>query len=244
MSLERRLLAWNEKRGTVEALHRAITEHPDWRVLQDADGGFCPLVDEHGQRWVTLFSTDDALYEFKRKNGFEPEKVGRAPGYVVFKTMLDGAHGVQLNPDTPMAIHFTVQTHGEQLERWGDAIFAEQVLADPGMVDDPFKVYREFQGYQVLVVTAADGSETVAMAPDDKGRHLVAVFTAKDTVKAFARAEAKRLKGSLRVLYFSGTKLFTTLQQRQMDGIVFNCSGPIAPRAFQPEFAAKVLSGV
>jgi hypothetical protein len=243
MSLERRLLAWNEKRGDVEALHRAITEYPDWRVLEDADGGFSPLVDEHGQRWLTLFSTDDALYEFRRSSGFEPARVGRTPGYVAFKTMLEGVHGVQLNPDTPIAIHFTLAEHGEQLERWGNAVFVEQALADPGMVSDPFKVYRNFQNYQVVVVKAEDGTETVAMAPDDKGRRLVAVFTATDTVQAFIRARSSRLGGTLRVLHFSGTKLFTTLQQREMDGIVFNCSGPIPARAFQPAFAEKVLAG-
>jgi hypothetical protein len=38
------------KRGNVEALHRAIEEYPDWRVLEDKNGGTSPLVDEHGKR--------------------------------------------------------------------------------------------------------------------------------------------------------------------------------------------------
>ncbi len=244
MSLERRLLAWNEKRGDVEALHRAITEHPDWRVLEDKDGGTSPLIDEHGKRWLTLFSNDDALYEFKLSSGYKPEKVGRTPGYVALKTMLDDVTGVQLNPDTPTAIHFTLADHGEQLERWGNSVFVEQTLADPGMVEDPFRVYREFGGYMVVVVKAKDGTETVAMAPDDKGRKLVAVFTAPDTVRAFVDQNKSRLAGSVRVLHYTGAKLFKTLTSRQMDGIVFNCSGPIVPRAFQASFAEKVLTGV
>ena len=243
MSLQRQLLAWNEGRGDVESLHRAITEHPDWRVLESAEGGFTPLVDEHGQAWVTLFVDDDALYEFTQATGYTPERVGRAPGYVVFKTMLDGAHGVQLNPHLPMALHFTMAEHGSQLARWGDAVFVEQVLADPAMVDDPFAVYRNYGGYQVVVVKGSDGAERLAMAPDARGRQLVAIFTANDSAQAYVQANRARLPGTPRVLHFSGSKLFSTLEKRQMDGMVFNCSGPIPPRAFQPAFAAKVLQG-
>ena len=80
------------------------------------------------------------------------------------------------------------------------------------------------------------------MAPDTKGRALAAVFTADDAYDAFA-PDAKAQAGAdpVQRLQLSGVALFNILQKLQIDGIVFNCAGPVTPVAFAAAFTRVVL---
>jgi ABC-type enterobactin transport system permease subunit len=102
---------------------------------------------------------------------------------------------------------------------------------------------RDYQAY-VLAVVRHEGRPRLLMAPDQKGRVLAAVFTASDAFEAFGPdAKARSGGDEVQEMRLDGRRLFTVLQAMQLDGIVFNCAGPVAPVAFAAAFAKIALEG-
>jgi len=94
----------------------------------------------------------------------------------------------------------------------------------------------------LLAVVNLDGSYQLALAPDDKGRRLAAVFTYDDAFEAFLpEGEALHAEGQLLQVELAGPKLFEQLAQMSLDGLVFNCRGPARPIAFAQPFIAAIL---
>lgn len=240
MSVEHELLGYKEGTTGINALLRALMEHPTWLVARNADGSFTARADEDGNPWLTLFHSPDAEAEYTAATGHSLTHRGIIAGYAAAIGLTDGMAGVDFDPESPVALHLPASEF-DTLHAWARAIQLERVLADPSEVDDPFVLYHAFERYYVVVADYGDG-ERVVMAPDPKGRTLFAVFTALDAVQAFLRDRGATVGTNPRVLTFSGAKLFGSLAQRELDGIVFNCAGPTRPKAFQTGFVHEVLA--
>ncbi len=86
-----------------------------------------------------------------------------------------------------------------------------------------------------------DSGPNLMLAPDARGRTLAAVFTAEDALEAYLKEMGANGKRGLEPLTIAGPRLFDLLPRISLDGFVFNCCGPVSPRAFAAAFARRVI---
>ncbi|MBN1954246.1 MAG: hypothetical protein JW900_04260 [Anaerolineae bacterium] len=146
---------------------------------------------------------------------------------------------VNVNPFTALAIHYK-QHQLPMLLRWAKAVELELALHDPAMADQLFALLRDFAHYQIVLRQVGEGYQMV-LAPDDQGRRLAAVFTADDTLDAFMAWAAPQFDFQPLILTLGGRDLFAQLRNAPVDGVVFDCKGPVPPRAFARELAEHIL---
>lgn len=244
MNIEQTLMQWHEGQGKQHALLRALATHDQWLLPRTPTGSFAAREDDDGRPFLTMFHSAEAEAEYSVNTGHGIAHRGVMAGYAAFIGLLDQVQGVDIDPNTPLAMHFKADQL-DALRHWGRTIQVEKALTKPGEVEgDPLVLIRNFRGYRVVVADRGEGEE-VALAPDTRGRRLMAVFTALDAVELYAAKNPHRVGSSWRVLTFSGEKLFSTLKEREHDGIVFNCNGPEGTiAAFQRAFATEVLAHV
>ncbi|HNH47941.1 MAG TPA: hypothetical protein PKY30_12930, partial [Myxococcota bacterium] len=123
--------------------------------------------------------------------------------------------------------------------RWGRALRVEELLA--GRSPAPLSLLRNFEGWWIVMRELPDGRTQLSMAPDPKGRRLAALFTAEDCRDAYVKIAGAALGEKPLLLMLTGQQIFERLVALPLDGIVFNCMGPVSPKAVHPAFAAEVL---
>jgi len=84
-----------------------------------------------------------------------------------------------------------------------------------------------------------EDEQYVALAPDGRGRKIAAIFTAEDALDQFLENHPKPNR---RPVPIAGEALFIAIRKMPLDGMVFNCSGPVKPRLFPLSFAAEILN--
>lgn len=200
--------------------------------------------DSEGVSRLYLFSDGEAFNAFRRAVG-EAEASQHfltTSGAWIFQLPLDAFDAIEIDPVSPWQISYRKEQF-PALRAMAEAITVEQALialragqAQPGMIT----LVRDYEHY-LLAAYDRGGEYTLALAPDDKGRELAAVFTAADNFAAFLSArEGAQAVEQLLQLELAGPKLFAQLGQMQLDGLVFNCSGPARPVAFALAFAKVV----
>jgi hypothetical protein len=86
------------------------------------------------------------------------------------------------------------------------------------------------------------GGTQISLAPDARGRRLVAICTAPDALDALLEAWGPSTPAQIAEL--DGDALFALVCQQDIEGLVFNPAGPLHPRAFSRDFAFRCrLSG-
>lgn len=124
-------------------------------------------------------------------------------------------------------------------------------------VKEPFSRLRDFSSFLTVCAgghgqPSADGdapaggsSLMLALAPDEGGRRLAAAFTAQDALQLFiVSRESVRGSDDLVSVRLTGRELFEQIAAgSELDGVVFNPSGPGQPVALSREVADLVLSG-
>jgi hypothetical protein len=225
------------------ALPRILATHPRWHVpMQGPNGQPGRLLvqqSDEGKRYVQLFTDAQAAHDCIAQVG--AGKVGAhfadLPGAAVFQGLDPELDYVDINPLSPSKIHYTKEQI-PMLVAWGTAVAIEQTLAE---FDDSEQALSRLKHHRPFFVVASEheGRPSLMMAPDDEGRRLAAVFTAEDTRDAFLKRATAALQKTLgvvpRVLELSGQELCRLLINVPLDGIVFNCLGPVPPTAFSAE---------
>lgn len=208
--------------GEQRALYRRLVSHPDWLAYVGRFGPFHLRSPQNG--WVTLFSTkeDLALAQAQSK---EPIQTALMSGFEPFALHLEARAGVCIDPASPGAIHFK-EHQLVHLQEWGRGAWVERLLraqrADP-WVSQPL---LDFSPY--LVPVTGKGSATRYMdGVDAYGRSGMALFTLEDALHRYLRQQSEETQQQLRVLKFSGKKLFRFLgPQGQPRSVVLNAAGP------------------
>ncbi|MEL6346410.1 MAG: hypothetical protein AAFV53_25090 [Myxococcota bacterium] len=222
-------------RGDLNSAHllRALVTHGHWRMLsQEEDGRHRPLlrmVDD--ERWLQLFTDDAAMREHLATVGPDAQ----APGWVettgewIFGNLGEDLAGVDINPQLPEAVHYG-RDQLEMLRAWSRALAVERALRDQTGDADTVTLLSEAR-YQLAFIEDAPGQAQLALAPDPQGRQLVAVFTAPDAAVTFVEAAGRALGKAIKLQEVPGHRLFPQLGRMSIDGIVFNCLGPVDPVA-------------
>lgn len=247
---------WRAKQLASAPLLRVLAEHDAWQIaLADTSPAasdtpiFDLFLDSAGRKQLFLFETQLAYDEFLEKTGRGVGHVISVPGFALFQTDLSSIDALTINPLGTNTLTLTRDQY-ERMSYLGGAVFIEQVLLrlrqGAAQADDVGHVKRFGRYWLALqdpTEQAPDVVRGIALAPDDQGRRLAAIFTAQDGFDAFAEWWATtRQPGELKVSVLPGVTLFVALAQQNLDGLVFNCEGPPDPIAFGLAMAQIVMN--
>jgi len=173
-----------------------------------------------------------------------------AAGTREMRLVFGGAESVLVLTDDEVA-HFRTFLQVTVVERLLALIREND--AELHQLDDPFGRLRDFDSF--LTVCAGGHAQTdahtplkMALAPDtssEQPRRLAAVFTAQDALQLFVVSrESARASDDLVSVRLTGRELFSQVADNaELDGVVFNPSGPAEPVALARDVAAAVLDG-
>ena len=200
--------------------------------------------DDAGVSRLYLFSSGEAYGAFQQATGAEPtgQHFLTTTGVWILRLPLDHFDAIEIDPASPWQISYR-QEQFAALRAMAEAVEVERALAalrmgqaQPGMIP----LVRNYEHYLLAALDRGQGVG-LALAPDDKGRQLAAIFTAPDNFATFLDEHNPLRDGQLLQLELAGPTLFAQLGQMQLDGLVFNCRGPAQPVAFALPFASVVL---
>jgi hypothetical protein len=250
---------WREQKVNGSGLLRGVVSHPKWTVFLsdqaaqevEADRTLSALqihVRPDGQKWLMLFSSSETLDVYVKANAKAlpaGQRFLTILGTWIFKLDLGDIDRIWIDPFNAHDI-FYERSQFALLREMADAVQVEEALLGLRQGNAPpnaLQHAREYKKY-VVMVKFTEGKSGMVMAPDNKGRRLAAIFTTMEAFEVFAR-EVKDAFGDveLRLLPFDGVGLFKTLEGMNLDGFVFNCSGPATPVAFAQRAAAIFLNG-
>lgn len=257
-SIAEAVAAWQQQKISGSALMREIVSYKQWSVpvSEEAagevlrEGVLSRLMfhqDQEGISRLSIFSDGPAYVRFCQAVG-EADSTRQTflgvTGTWLFQLPLDAIDIISIDPATPPDIHYRKEQF-PRLRSLAEAIDVEEALAalrsGENTTEGMLKLVRDYSGYLIAVHQTGD-SNSLALAPDSQGRALAAVFTFEDAFEAYY-PEGKQMypEGELLALSLSGEELFTQLQEMNLTGMVFNCSGPTRPVAFAAPFAQVVL---
>ena len=227
------------------ALLRLFLDHADWHVpaARDARGqiALLRLKDGAGRRYLFLCTDRQAYADCLATVGAGAlgEHFITTAGDELFANLPDEVDVIRINAYSPPELRY----RGDQipaLRQWARAVKVERTLATP---QPDLSLVKCFDAFYVVTQRLEGEGRALTLAPDKRGRKLAAVFTAPDTLDAFLRDQGDGgLKFEPQTVRTSGEILFDDLQSLPIDGIVFNCAGPVAPRLFVAGFAKAVMA--
>ncbi len=227
------------------ALLRLFLDHAGWHVpaARDEDGqiALLRLKDGAGQRYLFLCTDRQAYADCLATVG--AEALGAhfitTAGDALFANLPDEVDVIRVNAYSPPELRY----RGDQipaLRQWARAVKVERTLATP---QPDLGLVKRFDAFYVVLQRLEGEGRALTLAPDKRGRKLAAVFTAPDALDAFLRDQGDGgLKFEPVTVKTPGHILFDDLQHLPIDGIVFNCAGPVAPRLFVAGFAKAVMA--
>lgn len=217
---------------------RALVEHPSWSVtVTTTENGPQPLlVSSPEGLWLLAFSqsSDQERWASSAQAG---NLVLDINGRGLVQMLTDRLVGLDLEVGTPFASHYKREQF-PILRMWGQAATVEAIVRGE-QVQDAWNLLRSYSGYHVLL--RQNDSRSMVLAPDSQGRKLAAVCAAPDTFAALEEQVRTQLGEVVLDLQLDGKTLFEQLSQMPLDGIVFNPSGPVPPKALAAAFAKLVL---
>jgi len=219
---------------------RHLVQHPSWhvpsRIAADGSSGLWMFPGSAGEWWVCAFSSKQAMDAYAQANKLTiGDNFFVTAGGSLARNIPGGARGVGLDLASPHGMALYAQDL-PLLAEFGQAVRVEEILQGNSKRDNQFELLRNYPGYRFCW----QGSQLM-MAPDNQGRRLAAVFTAEDTYQAFRARHGASVPPHTKV---DGKTLFEQLRIAPIDGIVFNCAGPIPPKAVAHAFSDATLKGV
>ncbi len=218
------LKQWKIGRISESALLRVAVAQPWYVAARVGPEGPMPVLE--GNR-LRLAATPEGLDLYLE-----------LPGPALFAGLPEGLAGVELAAGSPAALLLD-PAKLSVWRRWGRALLVEDLIA--GRSKAPLATLRNFDGWWIVMRELPDGRTQLSMAPDPKGRRLAALFTAEDCRDAYVKIAGAALGEKPLLMMLTGQQIFERLVALPLDGIVFNCMGPVSPRAVHPAFAAEVL---
>ena len=229
-------------------LLRSFMAFDDWHlpvIIQPSGEVASRFALYEEERWFEMFSDFEVMqaYEAVHGDSILGDHIVTTTGVRVFSWLDDDLDGVNINPNSSLAIHYR-KHQIPMLKSWANIVQLEQAIYTSEVVEDPFGVMRNFQQYHI-VLQKLKNEHQIVLAPDQQGRKLPAIFTAEDTRDSFL-AYLKEIDpesfSNIRMLTLSGDELFSQLQGIPIDGIIFNPKGDLPQKAFILELIDHILS--
>lgn len=227
------------KKLTGTQLLRTFAVYRGWHVPARLES-LVPVFSDYdlgdGKRHYFLFSDKDAYLACRKKIGIEimgDYYVGNVSGPSAIDAIKDTVDIVNINPYSAQEVHYKKEQIAE-LKTWSRIVKTEMALESANSSIRGYQTIRTFNNYYFIM----EDEKFVALVPDRRGRKLAALFTANDALELFLE---RNTKPNQRAIPIGGEALFSALRKMPLDGMVFNCSGPVRPRVFPLSFATEVL---
>lgn len=249
---------WRNKDINGTTLMRQIVTYDQWQ-LPVADEAVGEMLAGESTRLMYQRTSDGAahLYLFSSAEAFEqyraavgdgaaaPQHFLSVGGQWVFRLPLTEIDDVVIDPVCEWQISYSRDQFG-RLRQMVAALEVEAAIEQLRFNPSPPKgmmwLVKNYPSF-LVAVTQVDGQTRLIFAPDGQGRQLAALFTFDDAFAAYQVEMQPRYPDfELRPLRLPGQDLFSRLAQLDIDGLVFNCSGPAQTIAFTHEFAARILA--
>ncbi len=248
--------AWQEQALSATSLMRVVIAYDRWelpiteRSWQGMRTNNAPpepwlYRDANRRPRLFLFSSRASYRRYHETSRVSREQpFTSTSGVSIFTRDLAALESIHLDPLTPDALTLGKDLF-PRLNVVADAVRVERALVQlrggAMRVASQLAAVRNFSAYHVAFREAHEGPR-FAIAPDPRNRYLAAVFTLNDCYEAYAaEADLHNDGAPLRRTMMNGEQLFSELLDAGLDGIVFNCCGPMSPVAFAPAFARLVL---
>jgi hypothetical protein len=250
------ITAWNDLNLSSTALMRLLVGYDQWRLpitshsaqaMRTSNAVPEPWLyrDADDRKRLFLFSSNETLAHYESEAKLEQSQSHTSTsGVSVFTRDLSSLEALHLDPLSPISLTLGRELF-PRLNVIADAVRVERALIQlrggATRVANQLTAVRSFPAYHVGYRDSGDGPR-FALAPDPRNRFLAAVFTLNDCFEQYLHETgATNDSVPLRRAVISGERLFAELLEAGLDGIVFNCCGPVAPVAFAPAFARLVL---
>ena len=225
-----------QEKISYQQLLRAICEYEGWIVPtypSDDGSGEVPalamLQSSDGRTFLALFSSVEFLQSHLRQsNNHNETPFIKSRGDWILSGLPETLSAIVINPGQESAVQFT-QDRFDMLRRWGLGVSLEYMLEQDVKQEGAMKALVDFPIYYVPLFLAEDGSPNFALAPDTENRTLIAIFTTEDNLNVYLQEAKKNISSNVQVQVMGGRKLFETIQDLEIHGIVINCLGPSKP---------------
>lgn len=225
-----------------DGLLRSVMSHSRWLVPGEGDEGprrVAVLSTPEGGRIVEIFSDEEALDVFARREGSRPE-VFELPGHALFAA-LAASSADRIKIDVHDRHHFSYgRDQLPLLAAWAERVRTEVALYEPERVNDPLRVLWQHPEY-LVPVHHVEGDAELVFAPDDEERALAALFTADDLATEFIEAMTPWVEGELDLVRQKGEAVFRMLAALDIDGVVFNPFTSLPPRALEASVVPRIV---
>ena len=211
------------------------------------------FTDSAGQQQLFVFEDKPTHDAFRETVGKGAGHFLSLPGYALFQTDLSAVGAITVNPLAANTLTLT-RDYFERMSQLAAAVHIERTLqrlrqgdgqsGDVSRVKHHERYWLALQdlGESAAEKRAGEPSRGIALAPDERGRQLAALFTAEDGFEAYSEWwEVTKQPGELKVTILTGEVLFNALVRQNLDGMVFNCEGPTTPIAFALGMAQVVV---
>jgi hypothetical protein len=243
------LASWKEGSVDLSTLLRALVSYMAWAIPVSSEAAKKSLEtnsapdilfsEYQGRRRLLVFTDSEAfgVYLGKASGNDEVRLTITFDGKRVFSPAFGEFDAYFIDPNSPHGIVLTREEIAAAAT-FGDAVAVETSLSilragtarDEEHVRSLTKHIAAYPKYQ-LALQKVNDRFALAMAPDDSGRKLAAVFTHDDAADRY-RIAAHQAGVEAQTTSLDGTMLFEQLRRMSLDGVAFNCMGPIAPVAF------------
>lgn len=202
-------------------------------------GGFVPKIfeDEGKKIFLNLFSKPEYMDFYHSLFNEEIQNTDHilVSGHWIFQNLPTGIDYVSIDPDREHNIIYKkdqIQLLNEigklvefdiPIQKWTYTISKTNTDKQEWR-----KIFLEREYYII------QNKSEIPLAPDLQSRKIFPVFVTKYAGERYILyLKNQQNKGDYNIRKIPGTELFPFLKKMELDGIVFNCLGPITPRAFQ-----------
>lgn len=204
-------------------LIRQLVEH-EWLLPSIEEQPFLQQIDD--ELFLSISSNRDTFSQ----THVDPEVKPIIKTFEwIFDNLPEDLAGLLIDMNTEYAIQLPNQ-YFEFCQQIIACATVENIFSQQISQEELITKLRAYSSYLLPIIRDEDGNANIALAPDHQNRQLIAVFTAPDCFQAFQTAAEGKL-GNLTIDEVPGEKIFADLSQLPIDGLVFNCYGPVRPQA-------------
>ena len=231
MTIKEKLQAFHTQSINFYTLMREILAYQNWVLASQNEQ---PLLLKNDDQTLLLLYTD--LNCFEKQNGNSIEHITKDGNWIV-ENLSQPISAVIIDPNENHAVQLE-QKYFSVLQNLRKSIQVEQILQGNEPKPKALQQLQQFKHFLIPIIQDSNGVTHITLAPDEQGRKLAAIFTSEDCLQAFVTASKHLLGEDIKIDEISGKQLFQNLTQVPIDGIVFNCNGPVEPRALSKNFVS------